>query len=376
MPSRFLPWATGVALSALSGCGNFPPQSEIHGLRVLAVRPEPASGTPGETVGLDLLVADGRPWVASDDGMPGDPLVPPAVQVAWLGGCHNPPSRQYFACAPALGELVAHPERALAGGLFERGTHYDLSIPDDILSSAPRLASDPVHYGVSYVFFAACAGTLSLAESAGAEFPFVCVDDTGPVGPNGFVVGFSTVYTYESDVNQNPVLTGLDFDSHSARAEPGFPPPMDSAGVVTDALDPDHPPIHCSVQNETTDCAQAAFGHSAVCSEFGTCAPLVSGCNDHCPEIRVAPGLDVTKLETAFGGSEITWASYYATRGTFSSPTRLVADRSNGLARDFSSRWHAPPAAAGHARQSARLWVTVNDQRGGATGAFFDVVIE
>ena len=360
--------AAVVAVVALGGCqGDFPPPSELHGLRVLAVRPEPASGSPGATVRLEMLVADARPFVDRDDGTRGPPS---EVQVAWLGGCHNPPSRQYYACAPALERLAADPAAALASGLLGQGTGYDLVIPEDILSSAPRLASDPVHFGVSYVFFAACTGNLVPAEGAGDKFPFACLNDDGaPIGPSGFVIGFSTVYSYENDLNHSPVLTGLDFDSRTALASS-----VDPFG------DTDVPelPIPCTAETEAADCAGAPFGHPARCSQNGVCAPFISACSGKgCPGLRVSPLLRAASVEGApGGGTEITWAGYYSTLGTWSSDTRLVADRSNGLARDFSSLWTAPPPAAGGARQSARLWVTVNDQRGGATWAFFDVVVE
>jgi hypothetical protein len=70
------------------------------------------------------------------------------------------------------------------------------------------------------------------------------------------------------------------------------------------------------------------------------------------------------------------WASYYATRGSFDSETRLMVDRESGLTRDFAGVWQAPAPLSGHARQTTRVWATVNDQRGGATWAFFDVVLE
>jgi len=360
--------AAVVAVLPLAGCGNgFPPQSELHGLRVLAVRPEPASGSPGATVRLKMLVADARPLVDRDDGTRGPPS---DVQVAWLGGCHNPPSRQYFACAPTLRRIASDPAAALAAGLIGMGDTYDLVIPDDILSSAPRLASDPVHFGVSYAFFAACTGNLVPAEGAGDQFPFACLTDEGaPIGPSGFVIGFSTVYSYENDLNHSPVLTGLDFDSRTTLAASSDP---------FGEADAPELPIPCTVQTEAVDCAGAPFGHPARCSQNGVCAPFISSCSGkQCPGHRVSPHFLAASLEGApGGGTEITWASYYSTLGTWNSDTRLVADRSNGLARDFSALWTAPPPAADGERQSARLWVTVNDQRGGATWAFFDVVVE
>src|SRR5262249_44457198 len=127
-----------------------------------------------------------------------------------------PPSRQYYACAPALQTLLESSDIATSG-LLGSGTEFSATLPNDILSAAPRLATDPVHYGVSYVFFAACGGTLVMDGRDG--FPFGCVDDAGaPVPPSDFVIGFTTIYAFEGADNQNtnPVLDGIDFDGMSA----------------------------------------------------------------------------------------------------------------------------------------------------------------
>jgi hypothetical protein len=358
-------------LVVLAGCfafgceEGFAPPSEIHGLRVLAVRPTPASGAPGVTVGLDMLLADSRSWPRDDDGVP----APPAVDVMWLAGCHNPPSRQYFACAPVLAELARHPVEAAGAGLTGRGSHYDLVIPEDILTGAPKLPQDPIHFGVSYVFFAACAGTLEAATGPTENgFPFECRDaQERAVGPTGFVVGFSTIYSYEgADAqNENPVLTSLRFGADSA---PAFGPDAflgEGAGVAAKP---------CITADDCED-ETLEFERPRTCSDHGVCAPVVQGCaGDQCPAFRVLPEVALTG-ETFTGGNEIVWASYYSTLGSFGSETRLVVDRVNGPARDISSGWKPPPSSAGGPRTS-RLWVTVNDQRGGATWAFFDVVVE
>jgi hypothetical protein len=360
---RFSGFFAVAALLALGCEPGFAPQSEIHGLRVLAVRPTPASGSPGATVGLDLLLADRRAWSKEDDGTP----VAPAVDVKWLAGCHNPPSRQYFACAPVLGELARHPIEAVEAGLVGSGLHYDLVLPDDILSAAPRLPQDPLHYGVSYVFFAACVGTLEPASGPTEHgFPFECRDDAGAlVGPAGRVIGFATIYSYEGAENQNenPVLSGLSFDGAPA---PAFGLDAFAAEGTNVAAKP------CS---RPEDCATGTDERPQSCSEHGVCAPRVEACaGDGCRAYRVLPEVALSG-ETFTGGHEIVWASYYATLGSFGSETRLVVDRVNGPARDIGSGW-SPPAPSGDVPRTSRLWVTVNDQRGGATWAFFDVVVE
>ncbi|HEV8550016.1 MAG TPA: hypothetical protein VGQ57_13325, partial [Polyangiaceae bacterium] len=95
----------------------------------------------------------------------------------------------------------------------------------------------------------------------------------------------------------------------------------------------------------------------------------IPACQGHCPERRVLPHLDTASVEPFSGGNEVIWASYYATSGDLSSPTRLFVDRNSGLTSDPSATWAASDAA-----QTTRLWVTINDQRGGAAWTYFDVV--
>src|SRR5262245_12803759 len=90
------------ALLLLAGCDSgFDPPSKVDSLRVLIVKPEPASGTPGQSSLLTLVSADGA---RNADGS----LAPPRpLQIAWFGACHNPPSRQYYACFPVLNAIAA-----------------------------------------------------------------------------------------------------------------------------------------------------------------------------------------------------------------------------------------------------------------------------
>jgi len=318
--------AVVVALSL--GCEpGFESQTKVNGLRVLAVRPDPASGAPGATVELEMLVADGKV-------VPGEPERP--LSIAWLLGCHNPPSRLYFACLPGFRALAQATESLadLPPGVVAFGPQASLVIPDDILSAAPRIESDPVHFGVSYAFFVVCSGTLELRPDIVDGIPVGCVDpDTGAaLGASDFVVGFSTIYSYEGASNENPVLETLDFA--------GAPAP-----------DP-------------------------ACADDPACLPVVPPCaledRSGCPKHRIAPRVTAESVEGVPGGLEILWANYYATAGEITKETQLVSDRSTGLIGDYSSSFVAPASAVGR----VRLWVTVNDQRGGAVFRTFDVMVE
>lgn len=326
MRTSLVSLAAGVV--ALAGCEpGFEPPSKVEGLRVLAVRPEPASGSPGVTARLRMLVADGK----TEPAHPARPL-----QIAWLLGCHNPPTRLYYGCLPVL--------RALASGLDDPssvppgtvafGTDVDFAIPEDILSAAARVPTDPVHFGVSYGFFAVCAGQLRPRPDVTDRIPLDCVDGaTGkPLGASDFVLGFSTVYSYEGTVNQNPELERVTLDG---------------------ALVPDPA---CAPGDET-------------------CLPKIAACSleqrDQCPAHRVAPAVTANSAERLGNVGEILWASYYASAGTFRTPTQLVNDRAMGLVDDYSGTYRAPREAG-----PVRIWVTVNDQRGGAVWQTFDVLVE
>jgi hypothetical protein len=353
------------AACAVSACQpDFTPPSEIHGVRVLAVRQDPASGVPGGTVKLRMLAVDDREPTTEPGGEPTDePSAAPPLQIKWVGGCNNPPSRQYYACAPALRALGEDPELATSG-LVGSGDEFSLTLPDDILSSAPKLASDPVHYGVSYVFFGVCRGQITTDGRDG--FPFGCSDDSGaPAGPADFVIGFTTIYAYEGAENQNtnPVLDGVDFDG-----APALPALAFDANEATPA------PRSCTLD---TDCADLSFGHPAVCSAKKTCAPLVSACQGKkCPSYAVLPHVSPQSFESFTGENEIMWTSFYTTLGSFERATRLLDDRVNGPTRDPSSGFQAPAPDPAGARHTSTIWVTVNDQRGGVTWASFEVVAQ
>ncbi|MEO7033465.1 MAG: hypothetical protein ABI548_06305 [Polyangiaceae bacterium] len=351
-----LGWAAAVLLAwacVLSGCANnFTPQSKIDTLRVIAVRPEPASGAPGRTSALELVVADGASGSA-DGG------AARSLQVVWLAGCHNPPTRQYFGCYPLLGQLAARlspravdtPASSLPPSVFGTGTHYDLVVPGNILSAAPKQAGDTIHFGVSYAFFAVCAGELRPRLSFTDRLPIDCVDpQTGAsLGREGFVTGFTTLYSYEGVTNSNPVLTGVHLGSTA----------LDTSACRSDA-----------------DCAGlvdvALAGFDERCGSQGTCTPVLPACTSgNCAKILITPDVDPASAEPlpGVGANEILWANYYATAGAFEEATELVNDRSTGFIADHGS-YFRPPL---NSDVPTTVWLTVNDERGGAAFQSFEV---
>jgi hypothetical protein len=344
------------ALGILAGCSNsFEESSRIDTLRVLAVVPEPASGSPGQTSTLELVIADGAAEAGTAGGSPR------ALQVAWLAGCHNPPGRQFYACYPLLRQVASQlsprvtdtPGQKLPETVFGTGSRFELAVPEDILSAAPKAASDTVHFGVSYAFFAVCAGQLRPRVDFSDRVPLDCIDGQSgqALGRRDFVTGYATLYSYEGVTNHNPVLESIHFGSTSLNAN-----------------------VACT---RTSDCASvvnaASAGFDEVCGSNGLCSPRVAACasSGSCPSILITPDVPATSAELLPDGSgrEILWASFYATQGSFATATQLVNDRSSGFIADHGSYFHAPKSGAG----PSTIWITVNDERGGVASQSFEV---
>jgi hypothetical protein len=189
------------ATSGMLACMGREPKDSGH-LAVLAVKAEPPTGAPGATVNFELL--------HSGELGPGNAST---TEVAWLGGCNNPPGAQYFGCYPALRSQVAElgsrvadtPSNALEHARVGLGTTFSTTIPPDIIRGP---------YGVSFVFFAVCKGSLVPAPSVDDTVPLGCVDASGKgIGREGFAVGFTTVYSVLGLSNENPVIDGMDLDN-------------------------------------------------------------------------------------------------------------------------------------------------------------------
>jgi hypothetical protein len=343
-----------LALALLApACGpSFETPSVVDSLRVLAVRADPASGAPGETSTLEMLYADGTPLESGES--------PRTIQVAWLGGCHNPPGRAYYGCFPTISTIAKElsaavidtPEGALPPGAFGIGTAFSVPLPDDILSSAPSYPGDTVHFGVSYAFFAACAGELRPRPEWTDRVPLACVDPASgrELDADDFVQGFATLPTYEGARNENPVLTGVRFGS-------------------LDVLD-----AACAIDTDCDGIGGAEPGKLA-CTATGKCALVVRRCasdEDDCSEILVDPEIETDSAQALPGdqGKEILWANFYATDGDFETPTQLVNDRATGWVEDHGSYFHAPDEAG-----EIEVFVTVHDERGGTAWSSFPVVV-
>ena len=364
-------FASLCALSAL-GCGpTMESPTEVRTLRILGVQKNNPYAVPGEEVKLTMLWHDGSPAGAA--------YRPRRVGIYWLGGCVNPPGDAYSGCYqqfanafPNNGDPSAPDGTAPPLELPLGDKTFSVHIPTDAENhGVPVLhpSQDPKlpPYGLSYVFFAVCAGKLQLHVAPDErQFPFRCVDGDGrELGPDDFVLGYSSIYFFAPGadgepqyVNRNPMNNGLYFGSSKVPdgvlcADDHCLGPCDEQGCVN----PGKPP-----------------GTEVVCPVTSAlCIPPVPHCPDDgdpdkCPPHELRLDIDRSTFEKdqvtneAYGHDydEQMWIDYYATAGKFHSATKLLNDASTGYNSANGTQYYAPKATG-----PVRLWVVTHDNRGG-----------
>lgn len=298
------------AALAVAGCEeDFDPASKLNTLRVLAVEADKPYPKPGDTVQLTMLWHDGK----------APPDSPRPVQVVWLSGCFNPPGDLYYQCYVPLAEKLAQVEQdpSLIDEVFGLGDTFTVQIPQDIISSRPKVEdADP--YGLTYVFFAACAGEILPAEPGDDGLPFGCFDEAGNrLGPDDYVPGYLSLYSYEDRTNENPILEGLTINGQ----------------LVDPATVPTYP--RCT--------------------------------DDSCHDLEIRAVVDpasaeVTNFVDGDGDplSEQMWVEYLATGGEVDSSPKLVNDATKGFNTDNGTDY-TPPSSPG----KQYLFAVVRDNRGG-----------
>lgn len=402
-------WPVALTASLAMGCGaEFDPPSEIDALRVIAVQKSAPYARPGEEVELAMLYHDGAD------------AAPRELTVAWYHFCSNPPFQDaYYSClrplgaalsdgvAPVLGEAAlkayfedpgAPLDPSFAALGYSRGVGDRFSFrmvqpwlpqgpgegpPAEPLPIALRPPETPEQppSGVAFVFFAACAGELRFDPSVlspelrfdvPARMPLRCVDGAGrALGPEDFVVGYSTVYAFEELRNANPVVEGITFDGARFTPDPSGITCVDDACIDT---------RRCEEETGSA-CGSDAECCSGACTrelgaERGTCAapscermPCVDACRgDDCPTFDVLPLVpeDVAEFDAiaSAGGDRLQeqmWVTYGVDGGSVANEVRLVNDATGGFNADLGTEYE-PPAEPGY----AQLWAVVRDNRGGA----------
>lgn len=326
--------AGALSLLAAVGCGpQFDPGNEIKTLRVLGVKKDKPYAQPGDDVNLQLL------WH--------DPKGPREVQRLFLGGCVNPPGDLYYGCFAQYGQTAAQ------GGIpaIGDGDTFQVTLPKDIISSRPALEPGQPRYGLYIVFFAVCAGKIDFATSAGnpdgsSGLPIRCLDDAGkPLGSEDFVVGYSSIYSFENVSNENPSFT------------------VDEAG---------HGQFTVADKALVADCVGNACQTTAAVDVDCDAEPdrCIKRCADDgdpsCPTIDVKPAIDqkVEKddVSSALFGTDVTeqmWVNYYVDHGGISE-VRLLHDTNSGWNTKYRGQLYAPKAPG-----PLQIWAVIHDNRGG-----------
>jgi hypothetical protein len=316
----------------------------IDSLRVLGVRAEPPTLTPGASTRLWLICADGSRGAGKDPTCD--------AEVAWFARCdnpeHNDPDRcydRYTSWADVLAPHVADTSVGAYPEGFGLGPSFDFAPPDGILSQKTSLDASTVRYGTSYVYFAVCSGELVTVHGAQGRLPVECRErETGRVlDHRSFVVGVTTLYTYDRITSQNPLLLAPRFD------EVRLPEECTSGSDCPDGFE---------------------------CSAQSACVPVVRPCqeedSDRCEEhcLDFGLGLDSFSLFSIDGTpldapQKSLWLSYFTNAGTLPDDAGSFAVHPpTGAAqveRTECIRWQAPPRTT----EDAHLWAVVRDDRGG-----------
>jgi hypothetical protein len=339
-----LPVAALVAALLSPSCApGFDPPSKVNTLRILAVTVDKPYALPGEDVTFRMTAFDGRAESAGQ-----------LVQIVWLGGCFDPEGDQFALCFEQLAEALAPlasggtppPEILELDVGVADGTpdafEFTIQLPEDIVTRRPPPPAGP-HYGIAYVFFAVCAGTIAPAPLTEApsgaipEFPLVCLDsEDSELGSESFVIGYTQVYSFgDGRLNANPPIVDLTVDDIAASADLMMPTPVERCPVSEQ-------------DRRTSSCADPA---------------------EDCRKYRVRANVgDVAEVDPdgmdADGNilREVVWVSYFSDGGDMSPSLSLVSDAIEGYQEEFHSEW-TPPAEPG----VYRLWAVVRDQRGGSS---------
>lgn len=323
-----------LALFAGLGCGpQFDPGNEIKTLRVLGVQKDKPYAQPGDAVNLQLLWHDpkGRPDAQ--------------IQRAFIGGCVNPAGDLYYGCFASYGQ---------AGGLppLGFGDKFKVDLPSDIISSRRDIEPGQPRYGLYIVFFAVCAGQLDFAmdtdpNSAGSTgLPLRCLDPDGqPLASEDFVVGFTSIYSFEGVSNQNPSFV-VDAEGRGEFLVADKAVAADCVGAACQVT----PAVEVDCEATPDRCIKA-------CADDG---------EPECPAIDVKPAIE-KKIEkddvsSDLFGTNVTeqmWVNYYVDRGGISE-VRLLNDTNSGWNEKYRGQLRAPKDTG-----TMQIWSVIHDNRGG-----------
>jgi hypothetical protein len=334
---------TFLASPALSsGCAaSFDPPARVSTLRVLGITADKPYAAPGDEVTFEMTYFDG---FEDEDGSG-----PRPIQITWLGGCFDPPSDQYFACYEQIAEIVRGitPESPPPEGLVSQGIGFNkftLKLPEDIISRRPPPDYGP-HYGIAYVFFAACAGKVQpvLPDGTGRapDFPLGCFDDAGNrLGSESFVPGYTQIYAFaDGRSNNNPVIQGLTLNGKEIPGSDEFD--KIPTVKVCPLSDEERRTPRCDREADISDCAAYTL------------------------EALIDPSVvEVDPDATAEDGGQLTetlWVSYFSDAGDISPGIKLVNDPVSGFNGELAVTFIPPPEPG-----ITTIWAVLRDARGGS----------
>ncbi len=333
----------------LCGCGpKFDPPDQLSTLRILGVQKDVPYAKPGQTVNLQMLWEDASPSA----GRP--------IQITWSGPCANPDGDLYYSCftPDKLPQLLPDPAQGQTD--FVHGDTTQITAAD---IAHPATESN-APYGITFVFFTACAGTLQLIKpSDPTALPFACEDASGNLlDSDSFVAGYTSIYTFQTFTNNNPVISSFQFngttlanDAFCGPAQPGVAPSMQPA--------------------DCTPIAEASAPADIDCTtDPSRCVPTCAGDGDSsCPAYAIQPVVPQAQNQELDQGStmqlghpvdEEMWIDYYTDGGGFKSPVRLLNDATSGWNADYGTEFYASKDA-----KVSRVWALVHDNRGGVAWA-------
>ncbi len=336
-------------LACAASCSDdFESASSVTSVRVLAVQLDTPFARPGAAVSMTMLAHDG--------GAPRDAGRP--LSIAWFGGCDAPDDDSPAACYPRLAWLRALSPGELDGTVARdgvgHGPRFTYRVPPDLLERHAARVGEPVARGLSYVYFAVCAGRLVAdgAQRPRAGIPVTCVDaETGrEAGPARFVSGYVPIRAYEGLVNHNPVLGEVSVGGAVA-------------GPCDDAR---------------------ACGEGRRCVE-GRCELSLPRCDadarDDCPALDVTQAVmdesyeldDATASTGISAEGELLWVAYFTTSGAFDAPVATLFEPTGGRRPKGESMGalRLTPGFTG----PMRLWAVVHDGRGGVAWSRVDAVV-
>jgi hypothetical protein len=236
------------------------------------------------------------------------------------------------------------------------GDTFSLTLPTrDMGVIHPSRDPKQPPYGLAFVFFAACAGTLKqVTPTEDSPLPIACTDANGAfLGADDFVAGYTQIYVFDDYTNANPVLADANGKGHMTFRGQTFEADCIN-GACVGLADPVEDP--CITDPNGVRCVP-------TCADDGD----IQKCTKHDFQPALDPSLpanhepdSIAALAYGRAYGEEMWIDYYADRGNFDPPLKLFSDAQSGFNPKYASHFLAPKDPG-----PVRVWVVLHDNRGG-----------